>query len=178
MFSFIRAHSSAVEPPAHNGLILGSNPSGPTIIEVRNAMFETVEETMQRESKFCSIGYRTTNHEQRIMNIALRAISSAVERILHTDEVTGSRPVSPTSDTTGFSLWRLMKIYLYSYAYSYAFTISIIDAIVSSLLGILFLFSKAHSSYWQLQFSSLDERESRCCLWWLYPRVPEGPRQP
>ncbi|SPF43338.1 hypothetical protein SBF1_2820009 [Candidatus Desulfosporosinus infrequens] len=26
----IWAHSSAVEPPAHNGLVLGSNPSGPT----------------------------------------------------------------------------------------------------------------------------------------------------
>ena len=30
------------------------------------------------------------------------AISSAVERILHTDEATGSRPVSPTKDIDKF----------------------------------------------------------------------------
>ncbi len=40
---------------------------------------------------FTSLGYR--------VDPDMRAISSAVERCLHTAEATGSRPVSPTIET-------------------------------------------------------------------------------
>ena len=43
--------------------------------------------------------------EHRASNLVhrIRAISSAVERILHTDEAIGSRPISPTNDMDKFS---------------------------------------------------------------------------